>query len=210
MNTLKELYNIITQTSQLPGKVAHAELSPLPMSSRYLHYSKDVNYRIGAVLVLLYLKDQQPYFVVTQRHDYDEAHAGQISLPGGSYEEEDQNTAQTARRETSEEIGVISSEIEIISPLTELYIPPSNFLVYPYVGAVEGEIVFEKDDFEVKEVIEISVKDLLKNKITYKPFSQLTSKVKYKQECPCFEFDDKVIWGATAMILNELKHILLQ
>ena len=210
MKELNDLYQQVAKLDHFPGKIAHKELSPLPMKSREIDYSESGNYRIGAVIVLLYLKEKEPFFVLTQRHDYDGAHAGQISLPGGKLEEQDKSTQDTALREMYEEIGISVQDVQIVSALTELYIPPSNFLVYPYLGYVDGELTFQKDDFEVKEVIEVPVKDLLRASIVRKPLLELASKVKYNKVCPCFEFDGKIVWGATAMILNELKHILLK
>ena len=207
---LNELTEKIKAFKKLPGRLAHAELSPLPLDLRELHYTKSDSYRIGAVAVLLYNKDEEPHFVVTQRHDYEGTHSGQISFPGGKYEETDEDTKHTALRETEEEIGIKPYQVNVLSALSELYIPPSNFLVYPYIGIVKGEIHFKRDEFEVKEVIELTVAQLLQSKITQKPLMELSKTAKYKIDCPCFNFDGKIIWGATAMILNELRHILLQ
>jgi 8-oxo-dGTP pyrophosphatase MutT (NUDIX family) len=210
VQSLGELIEKIKIFEKLPGRLAHSELSPLPLNLRQLHYTKSDSYRIGAVAVLLYVKNEQPYFVVTQRHDYAGAHSGQISFPGGKYEETDIDTEYTALRETEEEIGINPNQVEILSALSELYIPPSNFLVYPYVGIVNGDVHFERDTFEVKEVIELTVAKLLQMQVIQKPLMELSKTAKYQIECPCFDFDGKIIWGATAMILNELRHILLQ
>lgn len=194
----------------LPGKVAHAELSPLPLKSRHLHYSKAADYRVGAVSLLFYNKANKPHFVLTQRHDYDGAHSGQISFPGGKYEEVDLVPRQTALRETEEEIGVKDVDVNVVKGLSDLYIPPSNFLVYPFVGFLEKEPMFVIDTFEVKELIEVPVEFLFETKIQYKPLSELAGDSSYDKDCPCFVYNDKVVWGATAMILNEMRHILLQ
>jgi 8-oxo-dGTP pyrophosphatase MutT (NUDIX family) len=209
MLTLDQVIEKITKVIDLPGEEAHAELSPLPSGLRGNHFAKAKEYRIGAVTVLLYNKKGEPYFVLTQRHVYKGAHSGQISLPGGKYEGSDGGTDNTALRETEEEVGVPQKDVQIIKSLSELYIPPSKFLVYPYVGVITKEFEFKKDDFEVKEVIEIPIHDLINSVLVDKPLAELANVPTYKESCPCFLFGGKIIWGATAMVLNELRHILL-
>tara|TARA_B100000809_G_C15139312_1_gene532264 strand:+ start:1453 stop:2088 length:636 start_codon:yes stop_codon:yes gene_type:complete len=211
MKSLESVIGKIKKANHLLGEMAHAELSPLPIDLRNLHYSKSKKtHRIGAVIVLIYSKNNELYFIVTQRHEYNGSHSGQISLPGGKYEEIDGDTQQTALRETNEEIGVAQSSIDVIASLCELYIPPSNFLVHPYVGVVKDDILFKRDEFEVKEIIEVPLSFLLETKVIKKPLTELTKTANYEEYCPCFEFEGKIIWGATAMILNELRRILLQ
>ena len=103
-------------------------------------FKKPVDYRLSAVLLLLFPYKDDIYFVLTERQDYDGKHAGQISFPGGKAEPFDKNTAETALRETQEEIGVLPTAITILGRLTEVYIPVSNFLIHPYVGYTEKSI----------------------------------------------------------------------
>ncbi len=207
MVSLDEIIARLGQKGVVEGRKAHYELSPLPLGMRALHHEKSKDYRVGAVVILLYNREGKPHFVVTQRQEYEGAHSGQISFPGGKFEAKDVTTEQTALRETKEEIGV--SGIEIVRNLSELYIPPSNFLVFPYVGVVRGNVVFERDEFEVKEIVEVAVADLLAVEITQKQLRDLVKTPQYELECPCFELGGKVIWGATAMMLNELRCLLL-
>ena len=210
MQSLKEILNKIEEGNYLLGERAHEEMSPLPEGVRKSQYSKsNGRERIGAVMVLLYNKDNEPHFVVTQRHKYEGAHSGQISLPGGKYEESDSDNKETALRETEEEIGVSIQKITIVGSLNKIYIPPSNFLVYPYIGVSNDNLSFVKDEFEVKEIIEIPVAFLRDTKLVEKSFSELTNTSTYEGLCNCFVFEGHVIWGATAMILNELRYILL-
>jgi len=161
----------------------------------------------SSVLVLLFpgKEDAQPTFVVTLRPTYEGIHSGQISLPGGRFELTDENLIQTALRETDEEIGVDPAEVTIIGQLTELYIPPSNYLVQPYVGYTSGSPVFHPQPKEVEQIIEIPVRQLLdKQNVVEKEIS--VAGIQFST--PSFVIDGTTIWGATAMILNEFKEIL--
>ena len=161
----------------------------------------------SSVLVLLFpgRENAQPTFVVTLRPTYEGIHSGQISLPGGRFELTDENLMQTALRETDEEIGMDPAEVTIIGQLTELYIPPSNYLVQPFVGFTSGSPVFNPQPKEVEQIIEIPVRQLLDEKnVREKEIS--VAGIQFS--APSFVIDRTTIWGATAMILNEFKEIL--
>lgn len=161
----------------------------------------------SSVLILLYpeRENTQPTFVVILRPTYNGIHSGQISLPGGRFELSDENLLQTALRETNEEIGINPAEITIIGQLTELFIPPSNFLVQPFIGFTTHHPVFYPQHNEVDKIIEIPVSLLLDEKnVKEKQIS--VSGVEFST--PSFVIDGAIIWGATAMILNEFKEIL--
>jgi 8-oxo-dGTP pyrophosphatase MutT (NUDIX family) len=163
----------------------------------------------SSVLILLYpgRKDSQPTFVVTLRPTYEGVHSGQISLPGGRFELTDETLQQTALRETSEEIGMDPAEVTILGKLTELYIPPSNYLVQPFVGFTGEPPVFTAQPKEVEQIIEIPVLYLLdENNLVQKEISAGG----FLFSAPSFDINGTTIWGATAMILNEFKAILLK
>lgn len=163
----------------------------------------------SSVLILLYpgRENIQPTFVVTLRPTYEGIHSGQISLPGGRFELIDENLMQTALREANEEIGINQAEVTIIGKLTELYIPPSNYLVQPFVGFTGKPPVFHPQPEEVAQIIEIPVKTLLnENNLVRK---EITAGG-FQFSAPSFVIDGTTIWGATAMILNEFKEILLR
>jgi 8-oxo-dGTP pyrophosphatase MutT (NUDIX family) len=161
----------------------------------------------SSVLVLLFpgKENNQPTFVVTLRPTYEGIHSGQISLPGGRFELSDKNLMQTALRETDEEIGMDPAEVTIIGQLTELYIPPSNYLVQPFVGFTSGSPVFNPQPKEVEQIIEIPVRQLLDEKNVRETEISVAG---IQFSVPSFVIDGKTIWGATAMILNEFKEIL--
>lgn len=197
---------IQTELTNLPGVQAHLELYPTRMSSDEI-IQKGVNYRLSAVLILVYLKEGIPHFILTQRHDYNGQHSGQISFPGGKVEPSDETTKHTALRETEEELGVSPTLVNIRGQLTDVFIPVSQFLIHPYLGTLDELPTLSPNQREVKEVIHCSVDDLLadSNLITTK--IQLQNGMSLK-DVPAFNLDNKIVWGATAVILNEFKFIL--
>jgi 8-oxo-dGTP pyrophosphatase MutT (NUDIX family) len=140
-----------------------------------------------------------------QRPDYEGVHGGQISFPGGRKEKSDENTIQTALREANEETGVDSEKIILVGTLSPLFIPVSNTLVTPVVGWIKEKPLFKH---QVEEVVFLFDADLrrffdpsiLKSKQL--TIGTKTLDVKY------FDYEGNMIWGATAMILNELLAIL--
>lgn len=162
----------------------------------------------SSVLILLYpnVPGTDISFVLIQRPSYEGVHGGQISLPGGRSEEADKDLKQTALRETKEEIGIDPETIVTIGVLTELYIPPSNYLVLPFVGYTLEKPLLNPDPQEVAGIIEIKLTDL-KNDRNIK-HKEIYIRHGISLFAPCFEINGYTIWGATAMILNEFKEIL--
>jgi 8-oxo-dGTP pyrophosphatase MutT (NUDIX family) len=159
----------------------------------------------AAVMILLFPVEGSIHTAFIQRPSYDGVHGGQISFPGGKKEASDPDLINTAIRETSEEIGVNSFEINVINTLTPLYIPVSNIIVTPVVGWMEKQPVFIRQEEEVVFIIEADIKTLLNPAIIkIKPFEIRGEMVDIKY----FDYKDNVIWGATAMILHELFTIL--
>jgi len=161
--------------------------------------------KAAAVMILLYPKDDHIHTAFIQRPAYDGVHGGQISFPGGKKEASDSDLIQTAIREASEEIGVNSYEINVISTLTPLYIPVSNIVVTPVIGWMEKQPVFIRQEKEVVFIIEADIRTLIDpSNIKTKPFKIRGEMIDIKY----FDYKDNVIWGATAMILHELFTIL--
>lgn len=133
-------------------------------------------------------------------------HAGQISLPGGKREPGDSNLAETALRESREEVGVAQENVRILGKLSDLYIPPSRFLVTPFVGFCEKRPDFMKDPAEVDEIIEIKLSDLLSDQAVQVKKHKIGLGIHIK--APSFVVNGHVIWGATAMILSEFKEVI--
>ncbi len=134
-------------------------------------------------------------------------HSGQISLPGGKKDPTDTSLYHTAIRETFEEIGIKENQIELLGELTPLFIPISNFMVYPFVAFSKEELHFTPNPSEVELVIEIPITELLdENTITEDAWEE---KGKLFRK-PFFAISNQQIWGATAMILSEFRHLLLR
>jgi 8-oxo-dGTP pyrophosphatase MutT (NUDIX family) len=165
-----------------------------------------MNPKIGGVLVLFYEKENELHLILTLRRQYPGVHSGQMSFPGGKKDEGDLDVLETALREAFEEVGVPSDRVEVISKLSELYIPPSNFLVYPTVGFLKEKIEFVKQESEVEEIVEIPLSFFLNQESAKETSIQLSHKVSVN--VPAYVYQDYVIWGATAIILSELVEVL--
>ncbi|MCD6366507.1 MAG: CoA pyrophosphatase, partial [Bacteroidales bacterium] len=188
----------------LPGKEIQYQMAP---EDRDKKVSKETTSpRKGAVLILLFKKNNKLYFLLTERTDNLKFHGGQISFPGGLFENKDKTLKQTALRETFEETGFKVLENQIIGKLTPLYIPVSNFQVFPFVAFSPETPKWKKNDSEVKLLIEVSLTDFLYQS----PLEMEKLVAGGKIKIPCFLISNKVVWGATAMILNEFKAILKQ
>lgn len=190
----------------LPGVNAHIKLAPYSRIDAIKSGEIDNDAVESAVLILLYIVDNRLTTVVFRRNEYDGPHSGQISLPGGKYEPNDKDFRQTALRETYEEIGIDPSDIQIIGQLSRFYVIPSHYIIYPYVGFLNGQPTFNPDSTEVSQIIEIDVfKHLNRATITSKDFT-LNSSFSFK--APGFDVNGNFIWGATAMIFSEFIQIL--
>jgi len=190
----------------LPGFDAQNLMSP-SIRDHALKKSDPAIARDSSVLLLFYPKNGQLYLPFIKRTTGNTSHSGQISLPGGKCEESDANRTITAIRETNEELGVDCKKIKILGFLTELYIPVSNFMVLPVLGYCEKRPNFKLNEFEVEHVIEMSVSQLLSKE----NISEFTfDKNGFKIFAPYFQAQEHKIWGATAMILSELRELFLR
>ncbi len=196
----------ILQTNILGGLEAQFRLAP-KMRLQYDAASIQANNpRKAAVLALFYPNTEgETCFLLTQRARYNGTHSAQISFPGGKIDKTDKNLKKAALRETFEEVGVLESSINVIRELTDVYIPPSNFLVTPFISFVDKRPVFDLN-FEVDKVIEVLVSDLL-NDSNITSINMSTSYMD-NVNIPCFKLNDYIVWGATAMILSEIKELL--
>jgi len=188
---------------RLPGTVAHQMMLPTHRDSNFRFPEFTAPPVKSAVLLLFYPDDDGTIkFPLIQRPTYNGAHSGQISLPGGKHEENDRDLIYTALRETHEEIGIIPEHVEVAGCLTDLYISVSNFIVTPVIGFADKKPQFSIDPNEVDAVIETGLSAL------FDPYCRKHGTViaggKFKIQTPYFEIENKIIWGATAMMLSEL------
>ncbi len=184
----------------LPGSSAHIRMAP---ESRPV-LSDAIACRDAAVMLLIYPELNLLKMVFIKRNEYDGPHSGQVSFPGGMTEDEDRDMAYTALRETVEETGVSASEIEVLGALSSLYIPVSNFCVHPFIGWSESTPRFHPDSSEVQYLICPTLHNLLDPDNRK---SGMISVGNRKIRGPYFELEGEIIWGATAMILNEFIEI---
>jgi 8-oxo-dGTP pyrophosphatase MutT (NUDIX family) len=160
--------------------------------------------RNSAVLILFYPYRNSIYVPFIEKTKYEGVHSGQISFPGGKYEETDANLEETALRESQEEIGTDSKSIKILGSLTPLHIQVSQFLVFPYIGITESLPNFVANPTEVERIIPIDIQKIQNSEIKIETVIVRNSKI----ETPIFSFPQTKIWGATAMILNELRTVI--
>ena len=191
-------------THPLPGKKAQSIMmvkSKLPLQD-----NNDLkNSKHSAVLILLFYKNNTWNFYLTKRTQYVNYHKGQISLPGGVLEG-NELLKETALRETEEEIGVKSKDINLIGELTPLYIPVSNFKIFPFIGWLKNKPKIKIQNKEVERIFSISIDEFI-----------LDSTQKYKNdilrgnkvEIPYFDINNEIVWGATSVILSEFKKLIL-
>ena len=192
----------------LPGLPSQLKMAP-PNRATELRQQKDKNVtpRHSAVLMLLFEEEGALKTVFIKRSEYNGLHSGQISFPGGKFEAYDSCFEQTALRETREEIGVCEDHIELIGQLTELYIPPSNFLVKVFVGYCQQKPMYTIEKREVERVIEVALNELYNPKST-QLVEHISSSSGLKMEVPAYVVNNVVIWGATAMMVSELLEVL--
>jgi 8-oxo-dGTP pyrophosphatase MutT (NUDIX family) len=190
----------------LPGQAAHEVMRAHPASGAFPDFGHKVPPKPGSVLILIYPDEYgNAVFPLIKRPDYIGAHSGQVSLPGGKMEPGEDHVA-TALREAWEEIGVDVSEPRVIGRLTEFFVIPSNFLVVPVIATVQKRPQFIPHTREVSRIIEASVTDILaENAILQR---EILAAGQYRLIAPHFEIDGEVVWGATAMMLNELRTCL--
>lgn len=188
----------------LPGKDVQNEMAP---SYRNDYNSKNKKPIESSVLLLFFEKENEAYLTLMKRSSKLRNHSGQISFPGGKWDKTDKSAMQTSLRETKEELGIDTDNIYILGTLTPLYIPISNFMVYSFVGYINEQPVFKPNPTEVDEVISFPVKELFNENSLMKESWTKNDKLFTR---PYFSFNEYKIWGATSMIMNELKEIITQ
>ena len=189
----------------LPGIGAFLKMAP---ENRFkeLQSSYDTSKAIpGSVLILLFPENKSVKTILILRQQYEGVHSGQVSFPGGRKEKDDKSLIETALRESEEEVGIDADKIMVIGNLTEIYIPPSNFLVLPVVGYMLAKPNLKADKSEVAKILEVDLSSLFdKNIIKKKEFDGRG----YKIKAPYYDIQEQIVWGATAMILSELLEVI--
>ncbi|TMU57655.1 NUDIX hydrolase [Flagellimonas algicola] len=192
----------------LPGEESHHKMSPL-MRVQWLK-SNDIkkrNPKQAAVMALFYPDiKQHTKMLLILRKAYQGVHSNQIGFPGGKVEDGDGNLKETALRETYEEVGVPPESVEVVKELSELYIPPSNFMVRPFMGFCAKPSPFVVQQSEVEALVEVNLYDFMdkKNRIE----ETLSTSYAKSINVPAYKLNGYTVWGATAMMLSEIQHLL--
>ncbi|HEY6915715.1 MAG TPA: CoA pyrophosphatase [Paludibacter sp.] len=192
----------------LPGVAAHLKMAPASRAHELIsNNDNSLNARKSAVLILFFHDEDVLKMIVIRRSVYVGIHSGQIAFPGGRYEEEDKDLRTTALREIEEEIGIPEDKIEILGRLSDIYVPPSNFMISVFVGYLAEKPEYKIDEREVDEVIEIPFSDFFKpNLIKEKDF--YVGSLRAAKKVPYFDVTNAEIWGASAMVVSELLEML--
>jgi 8-oxo-dGTP pyrophosphatase MutT (NUDIX family) len=190
----------------LPGVEAQLRMAPPMGSERYLKRTPTATE--AAVLLLLYGDDSEWHTVFIERPSNNplDKHAGQISLPGGRYEEEDRNFMRCALRESYEEIGVLLPEEQVLGALTPLYIYASDYMVYPFVAFTEQKPDFVIQESEVKSLVQVPAQHFVNPTVKYTENIAVRNII--IRDVPCYNLMGKRLWGATAMIMSEFEHLI--
>jgi 8-oxo-dGTP pyrophosphatase MutT (NUDIX family) len=192
----------------LPGQAIQFQMAPFGRTPNF-DSAELSTYKSSAVMILFCLDEKGNWFLpLTQRFSYAGAHSGQISLPGGKFDAADLSLQDTALRECYEEIG-ISENVEVLGSLTKLYIPVSSYMVMPFIGCCSvNEPSFVPQAREVKNILRLYLNDLLDDSLVKRGAVEVEGTNRFSIEAPYFRLGEHKIWGATAMMLNELKTIL--
>ena len=189
----------------LPGRAAQLAMAPEVLNPGDYLSKKSEKTKRGGVLILFYPDGGTIRIPLMKRTEYPGAHSGQISFPGGKWEEGDQDLIQTALREAEEEIGVSVSDVTIIGTLTEIYINASDFEVLPVVGYSSHKPIFKPDPIEVASIIECDFNELQSQKMET---TELLVRDFVKIKTRYYDIQGHTVWGATAMMLSELMTIV--
>ncbi len=190
----------------LPGLNAQLQLAPEGRALLDIDKLDKRKVKHAAVLALFMEHKRRPALILTKRVSYPGVHSAQMSFPGGKKEDTDNNYRETALRETHEEIGVAPEHISVKGALSPLYIPPSNFYVQPYVGILHEKQPLFPQAGEVDKIHLIDFEQLLDDTyLRYEDFQRNGLNMRV----PLFMLNGEKIWGATAMMISELRSLFL-
>ncbi len=189
----------------LPGESAQRKMEPTSRKKLMEHTKPDDKTHMSAVLIPIFPIDGKPHIVFIKRQTYNGIHSAQRAFPGGKKEKSDDNMLETALREAQEEVGIVAESVMILGTLTPLFIPVSNHLVLPVVGALRERPTFYPNLQEVEHIIEMPVCQLLQ------PDSRSVKTLNIgglPATTPYFKAGEDMIWGATGMILAEFTELI--
>ena len=195
----------VGSNSKLPGWKSHKRMAVIPINSiTEKAFIPPTDAKQASVSIILFEKNNQLFFLLTKRTENVEHHKGQVSLPGGAIDKNE--TAQNASlRETKEEIGIDSSSLKSLGQLSSLYTPVSYFNIHVFLWYSETQPQIKINESEVDQVYKIGLDELIDNNLV---FNTPINKSGFKINVPAYHFNKCICWGATAMIITELKDII--
>lgn len=172
--------------------------------------TKAKNPKKAGVMALFYpgLARETRFLLILRRSHPNDVHSNQVGFPGGKIEEGDADLRSTALRETYEEVGVAPTDVEIVRPLSEIYIPPSNFEVFPFMGLCPKPGPFAPQEAEVAKLLEVRLVDFMDDRSIFT--QNLTTSYAKNVDVPAFKLNGYTVWGATSMMLSEIRTLLQQ
>ena len=192
----------------LPAEASQFKMSP-PFRKELIetYREKMVHAKKAGVLALFYPDvNDKTRLVLILRKTYKGVHSAQIGFPGGKLEPQDRDLEMTAIRETYEEVGVEEQQVTVLKQMTQVYIPPSNFYVQPFIGVSHQTPDFRKQDEEVEDIVEVLLDHLLDDESVV--MRSVATSYNREVEVPAFHLNGHIVWGATAMMLSEIKDLL--
>ncbi|RKS53352.1 8-oxo-dGTP pyrophosphatase MutT (NUDIX family) [Gillisia mitskevichiae] len=211
MNFTEFTYKISNlKNLELPGVEAQHKLAPLLRIKELADIDIKANKPNKAGVMALFYPNRKEItnLVLILRKTYKGVHSNQVGFPGGRVENFDKNLKYTALRETEEEVGIPQAEVRVVKKLTKLYIPPSNFWVHPYVGLIDRTPELIPQESEVEKILEIDLEDFMDDRNLVS--QELSTSYAENIQVPAFSLNGHIVWGATAMMLSELKDLLKQ
>ena len=192
----------------LPGLQSHLKMAPPTRKAELEAAIEAIPFaKKSAVMILLFHENEKLKVVFIRRSFYVGIHAGQMAFPGGRFEESDVTVEETAFREIEEEIGIKRENIELLGRISDIYVPPSNFLISVFVGYLHEKPPYKPDEREVAEIIEIDFDEFLQtDNIGIKSFH--VPSANHAVEAPYYRTSRCDIWGASAMVMSELIDLL--
>lgn len=204
---IRQLFKGIIK-NQLPGEEAHLMMLPKGREISSVSRRQAITPKQASVAVhLFFTNPENPHLILIKRSIYDGAHSGQIAFPGGKIDEKDTDLIHTALRESQEEIGLSANEENLIGALSPVYIPISNFDVHPFLFLHFNSVALLADNREVSEILSVPLSEIIEDKNIHKRLMTLKD-TNETIDVTGFLLQENWVWGASALILNEVKEVL--